>query len=180
VPSPVGHTLAAIAAGWAIAGPPSNQRWAGRTLLLAVVANAPDLDLLVGRHSGETHSIGAAVIVATALAAVRYPVAPTRLLTWCVVLVAWLTHPVLDALAIDTSAPHGVMLFWPFSREHMQTGWGVFDAIYRHWWEDTFLPHNARAIAREVLVLAPLTALVLWLRSGKRRTAGVSSGTRRS
>ena len=128
--------------------------------ILAAVGVAPDLDLLIGRHSMETHSIGAAVIVASIAAWQRWPVAPSRTLIWIAVALAWLSHPLLDALGSDTSPPIGVMALWPFSTAHFQTSWGVFEAISRRYWRDDFWRLNISAMVREVLVLAPIVTAV--------------------
>jgi hypothetical protein len=42
----------------------------------------------------------------------------------------------------------------------------VFEAIYRHWWESTFLPHNIGAVLREAVILGPLAAAIAWIRRG--------------
>src|SRR5687767_11967492 len=69
MPSPIGHALAGIAAGWLIDPPdtrPNDRNLRGtltRAAIFALAAMAPDLDLLVGAHSGPTHGLGAAVIV---------------------------------------------------------------------------------------------------------------------
>lgn len=157
--------MAALAAGWGIAGLASvgRERWTQVAILLAI-GIAPDLDLLWDRHSRETHSIGAAVIVATVAAWQRWPVASTRLRIWLAVCAAWLAHPLLDALALDTSVPLGVMAFWPFSQEHYQTGLSVFGPISRRYWLDTFWPTNLTSIAREIAILAPIAAAIWWSR----------------
>src|SRR3954471_22174201 len=77
VPSPVGHVLGGIAAGWLVAGrhrdpgvrapgwlPHVAARWWREGAVFGALGAAPDLDLLVGAHSTYTHSVGAAAIVA--------------------------------------------------------------------------------------------------------------------
>jgi len=147
VPSPLGHGLAAVAAGWIVAGKPETKpALLGQVTILVAIGIAPDLDLLIGRHSMETHSIGAAVLVASIAAWQRWPVAPSRITTWVAVALAWLSHPLLDALGSDTSAPIGVMAFWPLSRDHFQTQWQVFEAISRRYWRDDFWRLNLSAM----------------------------------
>src|SRR3954452_11367330 len=86
VPSPVGHALGALAVGWAVAPRPATSRAAWtQAALLAAAGVAPDLDLLMGRHSAETHSLGAAILVATVAAGLRAPVASTRAGIWMAV-----------------------------------------------------------------------------------------------
>lgn len=157
--------MAAIAAGWAIAPPPSSRRaLLVQTGLLAVIGSAPDLDLLIGRHSHETHSVGAALIVAAMAAWGRWPVAKSRRLIFIVVFAAWMTHPLLDAFGEDTSPPFGVEMFWPFTTRHVIAPHAIFASIYRQWRESGFLAHNLRAMGRELLLLAPVTAMVGWRR----------------
>ena len=75
----------------------------------------------------------------------------------------------LDALGSDTSAPIGVMAFWPFSREHFQTPWQVFEAISRRYWRDDFWKLNTSAVLKELLVLMPVLGVVALLRMGNWR-----------
>jgi membrane-bound metal-dependent hydrolase YbcI (DUF457 family) len=172
VPSPLGHGLAALAAGWIVAGRPAAQpHLLKQVAILVAIGIAPDLDLLIGRHNRETHSIGAAMVVASIAAWQRWPVASSRLMIWCAVALAWLSHPLLDALGSDTSAPIGVMAFWPFSTAHVQAGWEVFGPISRRYWRDDFWSINLTSILKEVAVLMPI-ALAVWFiaPSGRRRT----------
>ncbi len=172
MPSPLGHGLAAVAAGWTVAGRAATRPQLLRQVaILVAVGVAPDLDLLMGRHSMETHSIGAAIVVASTAAWQRWPVATSRVTIWLAVALAWLSHPILDALGSDTSVPIGVMAFWPFSRGHFQTSLGIFEAISRRYWRDDFWSLNISAIVREVLLVGPVLAIAaftspLW----KRRT----------
>lgn len=162
MPSPVGHALGAVAAGWLAAGTGADrQTMVRRGLWLAAIGIAPDLDLLIGRHSAETHSVGAALIAGTVAAAMRWPVAATRARIFVAVALAWLSHPVLDWLGTDTSAPYGVMLLWPFSREHFTASVDLFDAISRRWWQPDFVVRTLAAVAREVVILGPI-ALACW------------------
>jgi hypothetical protein len=161
MPSPVGHALAALAIGWVASGPASPAIVLRRTALIAALGVAPDLDLLIGRHSMETHSFGAALLAGVAATAVRLPVASTRLRIFLTATLAWSTHALLDSFGADASAPLGVMMFWPFSTEHVMLG-AFFDPISRRWWLDGFLTNNLRAAVWEVGILGPL-AVVSWL-----------------
>jgi hypothetical protein len=168
VPSPVGHGLAALAVGWAVAGRATTRggAWAQAATLVAVGV-APDLDLLWGRHSAETHSIGAAAIVASIAMWRRWPVAATPWRIWLAVFLAWCSHPLLDALGRDGTPPLGVMAFWPFSTDYMLFPTRIFDAITRRYWEDDFVRHNVVAIGKEIMLLAPVALAVFALRRPK-------------
>jgi len=118
-----------------------------RAPLLGALAAAPDLDLLISRHRGETHSIGAAAFVASIAAWRRWPFAGGgRWRIWLAAWLAWSSHPLLDALSPDNSPPIGVMALWPFSREYMQTGLAVFAPIWRY-------PITAREIRHDLLAV---------------------------
>ncbi len=173
MPSPLGHGLAALAAGWSCAGIAADKRGRLRqAAILAAIGVAPDLDLLVGRHSMETHSLGAAIIVASVAAWQRWPVASSRTVIWIAVALTWMSHPLLDALGSDTSVPIGVMAFWPFSQAHVQAAWEVFGPISRRYWRDDFLSINVSSVLRETLILGPILALVAAVR--KWRKEGVT------
>jgi LexA-binding, inner membrane-associated putative hydrolase len=165
VPSPIGHGLAAVSVGWAATAPAADRRafWA-QTLTLAAIGMAPDLDLLVGRHSAETHSLGAAVLAACLAAWWRWPVAAGRWRIWLIVFLAWASHPLLDMLAPDNLAPYGVMLFWPLSDGYYISGLHVFDAISRTWQAPGSVAHDLWAVVREVAILGPVTTALYWFR----------------
>lgn len=197
MPSPVGHALAGLAAGWAVA-PPSGP--AGRGLRLgavfALAAVLPDLDLLTSVHRGPTHGLGAAVL-AGSVAWVWWALGGRRMRSsglsvahgetrakaggveapWRLGLAvgaAWGTHTLLDWLGADTSPPIGLMALWPFSRDYYASHLDLFLAVSRRFWRPDFLALNLHAIAREVVLLAPLAAAVILLRgqsSGRSKPA---------
>jgi membrane-bound metal-dependent hydrolase YbcI (DUF457 family) len=166
VPSPIGHALAGLTLGWAASPPPARPRAAWtQAAIFAALGAAPDLDLLIGRHRAESHSIGAAAIVATVAVVMHWPVARTNARTWLAVFLAWFSHPVLDALGTDKAAPLGILAWWPFSRDFFLTGWDVFLPIPRRWIETGWAWQVLRAALREVLILAPIAGLTFWVRT---------------
>ncbi len=168
MPSPIGHSLGALATGWLAAGPARPRRaLVTQAALLTLIGLAPDLDLLIGRHSMETHSIGAAVLAGALAAWLRLPIATSRRGIFLSASLAWLSHPILDMLALDTTAPLGVMFLWPFTSEHVQTGWSVFAAISRRYWVEGFVAYTVLAVLRELAILAPILA-VAWFSRGSR------------
>lgn len=166
MPTPLGHALAGVAAGWIVSPPAADRRRVVvQIAVLGALAAAPDLDLLIGRHSMETHSIGAATLVASIAAWRRWPVAAGGrgriwLAGWC----AWLSHPLLDALSPDTAVPIGVMWLWPFSQEHMQTGLAVFAPIWRNPITTREIVHDLLAVLRELAILLPILTGLWFLR----------------
>jgi hypothetical protein len=158
VPSPIGHTLGGIAAGWGSAP----RRDIAGAAILAAVSIAPDLDLLLHNHRAETHSVGAALIVgAAAWAATRRP-------RWgAAFALAWASHVLLDWLSNDTRPPIGVMALWPFTREYYKASIELFPAISRRYWLAEFWVYNLKAVAVEIAILGPIAAVVCWWRRGQ-------------
>ena len=65
MPSPVGHALGGIVAGWRAVPDGARRADTLRTaLIVGAFGVAPDLDLLVHDHRGPAHSLGAAILVA--------------------------------------------------------------------------------------------------------------------
>jgi membrane-bound metal-dependent hydrolase YbcI (DUF457 family) len=177
MPSPLGHGLAGLAAGWAVAPLARGRRpRITQAALFMALGAAPDLDLLIGRHRYETHSIGAAVLAGAAAALMRWPIAPTRARTFWAACAAWATHPLLDMLAPDHWPPIGVMAWWPFSTGFYLTGLEWFLPIARDWRSPASLWLDARAAARETWILLPIVVLVWWIRTGKGKIRARSFG----
>lgn len=177
MPSPVGHALGAIVAGWG----PVPRRDLTAAVILALVACAPDLDLLVHNHRGQSHSIGAAVIAGVVAGALWSSAFVRRSASrqgglrrdaarWAAaVTIVWGSHVLLDWLSNDTRPPLGVMALWPFSHEYYKAGIEVFPPVSRRYWESRFWIYNLRALVFELLVLGPVTYAVVRLTSSRGR-----------
>lgn len=172
MPTPAGHALGAL-----LLTVPIRARYkllgAGTALAAAGAGMAPDLDLLIGRHSAETHSIGAAVLAAViawlvlrrrAAAGAELPSGPLA----AIIGVAVISHTMLDWLGTDSSAPIGIMALWPFSREYFESSAHVFMAVSRRYWLDEFWAYNAMVLARELLLLGLPALAVEWFIRRKR------------
>ena len=160
MPSPVGHALGAIAAGWDVV--PRRDR--AVTAILASVAIVPDLDLLVGDHRGISHSLGMAIVAGLVTLAI------TRRARWAAaVTLAWGSHILLDWLSNDTRPPFGVMALWPFTREYYKAAFEVFPPVSRRYWESRFWIYNLKALVVELLIMGPIAAVVIWRRRGQTR-----------
>jgi membrane-bound metal-dependent hydrolase YbcI (DUF457 family) len=187
MPTPLGHALGGLAAGWLVCRsmlpgwhatifwpwsradphdpavrihPSSNLSTVALSgVLYGVVGIAPDLDLLVGAHSTYTHSVGAVGLVfVAALAASKRPRVAAAIAA------AWASHLLLDWLGSDTSPPIGIMALWPFSREHYQSSFYIFEAISRRYWlPEQFVWWNLKAALKEVLILGPLAGVSYWI-----------------
>jgi hypothetical protein len=169
MPSPVGHALAGISAGWLVDRPGT----VARTVVFALAGTAADVDLLFGAHSGPTHGLGAAVIVgmlAAAVLSVRLRAEAMRsakdgvILFGGAVTAAYASHTLLDWLGTDSSPPIGIMALWPFGSEYYESHLHVFGAISRRYWLPEFWASNARALPGELKILVPLAALVFFAR----------------
>jgi inner membrane protein len=167
LPSPIGHGLAGMAAGWLIDPPHRHDRRGAiqRASIFAAVAMAPDLDLLFGAHSGPTHGLGAAAIAGLVawlcLREIGWRRGGT---TACAIALAYASHTLLDWLGTDWSPPIGIMALWPFSRDYYESTLHVFMAISRRYWLPEFWTYNLRALLRELVILMPLVAAVVLFR----------------
>jgi membrane-bound metal-dependent hydrolase YbcI (DUF457 family) len=190
MPSPVGHALGGLAAGWMIAGLSPSRFGAAadgearrarvapvawhrsepvlrQAIVFAALGMLPDIDFLFGTHSTYTHSLGAAVVVALGAAML----APAN--RWIVGLAcgcAYASHILLDWLGDDTTPPIGIMAVWPWSSGFYQSDLRWFMAITRRYWLPNFWTHNMEAVIREVGILLPLAAFIAWLRRPVKRS----------
>jgi len=167
MPSPVGHALGGLIAGWGTAGRRPWPDWVGQAIVFTVVGVLPDLDLLFGAHSGPTHSIGAALIVAIMAWGVSGFRARPAIVA--AIFAAYASHIFLDWLGEDTSPPFGIMALWPFSHEYFMSPVAIMPAISRRYWLAGFWAHNLRALVFEITVLLPIAIAVWWGRAYSRR-----------
>ena len=169
MPSPVGHALGGVICALALGGErPSHPRAGPLRRLIAdrvvwaaaIAAVLPDLDFLWGRHSMETHSLGAAVLAG--VAALAWTRGRGKRFAM-VIAAAWASHVLLDWLGSDDTPPLGVMALWPMSSAFYFAEAFMFEAISRRYWLAGFVRHNLWALATETLMLAPVAAaLALW------------------
>lgn len=172
--SPIGHGLVGLAAARLARG------GAGRVpvwwyALAVLLANLPDFDFLPGIllhdagrfHRGASHSLAAAAVVGViaALLARRLGARAWRFGAGCAALYA--SHLVVDFFSEDPVAPVGQPLFWPLPQRVISPwtpflgvshdGTGLADFV-----ASVVTGANAVVIGREVILLAPIVALV-WL-----------------
>jgi LexA-binding, inner membrane-associated putative hydrolase len=177
MPSPLGHVIGGVAAGWIVTGAPRSRQdlaatWR-QTALFGLLGALPDIDLLPGLHRGPTHSIGAVLIVAgiAALSGSR-----ARFVLACAL--AYGSHILLDWLSQDGNPPIGLQALWPFSRDYYISQWQLFMATSRQYYRGwTFVLHNVRAIGRELAILLPALAAVVMLRPRLRSSSSGEAGS---
>lgn len=178
MPSPVGHVLAGLTVAYAC-----DRRGAATprfVLACALLAAAPDLDLLVpGTHRRFSHSLlatGLVMFVSWAITRVRAGRADRRVVIACTLATA--SHLVADYFSADPATPSGIQLFWPW-QGWLKSSWALFLATERFAPFTSFaMAINARALARELLVLGPL-CLLAWLIRRRRRPVTEGSGSLR-
>jgi len=171
MPSPVGHALGGLAAGWLASGPGRLERPFTTAILFAALGAVPDIDVLVeGSHRLYTHSL-----VAVALVGLTVAVSPRRLggargrfALACAA--AYGSHLLLDWLGDDRSAPIGIRALWPFTDAYYQSSALLFPPVERRYWLPGFWTANLHAIGWEVAVMAlPVLAAALLRRHWTRQ-----------
>jgi membrane-bound metal-dependent hydrolase YbcI (DUF457 family) len=191
MPSPLGHALGGLSAGWLIAGVPgsptptptptsveafrrAHRGTVTRAVLFVAIGMAPDLDLLVGLHRMYFHSLGAALIVTlAAMALTRSSALRTTGTTGTTSAnsaiiglacgTAYASHILLDWLGDDATPPIGLMALWPISADYYQSNLHLFMSTTRRY-RPGFWMQNATAMAYEIGMLLPIAAAVYWLR----------------
>jgi len=169
MPSPLGHALGGIAAGCVVL--PASRR--PQVLLFAVAGMAADLDLILPMtHRGPAHSITAAILVFVVAWGVfvsrRHAHASGRVAL--AIGAAYLTHVLFDWLGEDSGPPSGIMALWPFSHEYYVSRLDLFAGVDRRYWLPGFWRQNLVSVAKEIIILAPITLFVVaWTsRAGRR------------
>lgn len=171
MPTPIGHALGGVAAGCLVVAAsrfrPGRRRprelerflarigpWRGLAGI-ACLAMLPDVDLLLGIHSGATHSVGAMLIAAAVAGAWTRTARPYVALAAAA---AYSSHVLLDWLGTDPSAPRGVMALWPLSGEFHLSDVHLFLRVCREYWLAECWWQNLRSVARELVILGPIAA----------------------
>ncbi len=181
MPTPVGHALAGVAAGYLLAGrgdrgPDTTlttvPMWRSvvsdkRLLLFASLGVLADIDFLFGVHSAYTHSVGATLVVGVVATLLdrnhsrRFAIAAA---------LAYGTHVVLDWLGSDTVAPLGVMALWPLTTDYFLSGLYWFPSVCRQYRELGCWWSNLASIGWEIAFLGPLAVGVLYLLKRRSRS----------
>lgn len=175
MPSPLGHLLGGFAAGWSVSGPPTEGRVSGRGRALALggLGMAADLDLLVGRHSQFTHSLGMTALVGIAafawLARDRKHTARGVLLLATAAAAAYGSHVFLDWVGRDATPPFGITALWPLSGRYYLSGLDIFMGISRRPWLPGHAWYDVLAVTRELAILAPVAFAAWWFRRPRHR-----------
>tara|TARA_B100000029_G_scaffold351850_1_gene344339 strand:+ start:161 stop:754 length:594 start_codon:yes stop_codon:yes gene_type:complete len=173
MPTPIGHALGGIAAGYLVSGvfacarscakrysgtpaAPSSTNLVVGAVTLACMGMLPDIDFVFAAHREFTHSVGATaavMVVAAALSRWRYVELP------CAVGAAYASHIGLDWLAADSSFPAGLMALWPFTTDYYLSSYDyfLFLNVCRQIGEIQCWMNNGFALLRELTILVPVT-----------------------
>jgi len=184
MPSPIGHSLAGYIIYRAIRRPAAVREFVS-VLPYLVVANAPDLDFIPGffvgdpnrYHHGMSHSVGFALLVSVAASfflCLKRQASMGR--NFSIVFCLYFSHIALDYLSVDSSAPHGVPLFWPLSDKFYIASFAFLPDVTREPFTSSSLTfilsffslHNLWTVLIELLLLLPVLFLVSGLRQRKR------------
>ena len=133
-----------------------------RIIAFALLGMLADIDFLFGAHSAYTHSVGAILVVAVTASFGRKR---WRTPVTLAVAAAYGSHVLLDWLGSDAVAPIGVMALWPLSTEFFLSDREWFMSVCREYWLMRCWWHNAWGVTREILILGPLAAGVVYLTS---------------
>jgi len=136
--------------------------------LYVFTANAPDLDFIPGIfignanrfHHGISHTLGFSLLFA--LCMYMIPRFRTKK-DFAIFFSLYFGHVVIDFLTADTSAPFGVMLFWPFTQKYFISSFSLFSDIHHLFLSDLFDLHNIQAMAREVAIFLPIIVLLVFI-----------------
>ncbi|MGL5080908.1 MAG: metal-dependent hydrolase [Microcoleaceae cyanobacterium] len=173
MPSPIGHTLAGLCGFILVQPTMSRSQRVPLLILTTVIANLPDIDILLGLilagdpfiyHRQGTHSLIAALLVGGLVAGLTqvFNLKWPRVGVWVTGL--YLSHLFLDMLVSDQYPPAGVQGFWPLSQSYLifpitlfgglqfsEGGRGLLGALFN--------PNNLLTLMREIVILLP----VVWL-----------------
>jgi membrane-bound metal-dependent hydrolase YbcI (DUF457 family) len=170
MPTPVGHVLGGAAAYLATTDRALREDM-GLAAACIGVSLFPDLDFAITPFAGRsyhhyfTHSLGFAALFAIAVYLLARVLKRSRPFREASILTAvYLSHILLDFLGKDTTTPFGVQLFWPFSDVFYISSISIFDEVWRGSLGKLFGWHNWWTMAREVLIMAPVTAFLWWWR----------------
>jgi len=141
----------------------------------AVLANLPDVDYFFGimqglpnlYHRHFTHSFGFSLLVGAACGLFFQWRGHRFWPMFSLSSAACASHVLLDFLGLDTSTPHGVIAFWPFSDAYYMSPVSVFSNLKKGETVADLVKaiinlHNILALIREIVIFTLLLALQNW------------------
>ena len=167
----VGHALAGAAVASTLAGETAKEKRATLLALAALLALAPDLDVLIYMafrplgmtpHRGITHTVVFAALAGVPLAlGLRRFVGLNYLRAFCICFGVWLSHSLLDFLM---GAGPPVPFFWPYARDGYLLSFRLVPTAYYGLTSDALRavlvsPATVVGAVLEVVIFTPLVML---------------------
>ncbi|MBA7626322.1 hypothetical protein ES703_33768 [subsurface metagenome] len=177
--SPVGHSLAGYILYLAWNRNYKLTRDWKKIVLYLFAANGPDLDFIPGIfvgdtnrfHHGISHTLGFSILFALGM----YTISKFRTKKdFMIFFLLYFTHLLIDCLTADSSAPFGVMLFWPFTRRYFMSSCSLFFSIHHRTLSDLFDLHNIRAMSWEAAVFFSIITLLVLAREIRKNKESLS------
>jgi membrane-bound metal-dependent hydrolase YbcI (DUF457 family) len=180
MPTPIGHALAGTII-YLFSNGKSRKKW---LILFAVVfvAGLPDIDFVFGfivgnpnkHHHHFTHSFLFVVIAGLIGAFMAYKTSIMSFQRSALLFIgAGISHIFLDILCLDTTAPFGVPIFWPFWEKCFISPIQIFSDVHRALSSTIFFQslinwHNLRTVLLEIIILGPVAAYLFFRRNYSR------------
>lgn len=146
-------------------------KWAD-ALFFIFLANLPDADFLPGfllgfpnlYHHDIFHSLGAALAVTAVIGWIFCLKKRHSWRIFALVFLLFYSHLLLDFFTRDFTAPYGLPLLWPFSKNYYIAAHPIFINITRsahsaNFFSSLFSRHNLKAALLEIILLGGLAIL---------------------
>jgi membrane-bound metal-dependent hydrolase YbcI (DUF457 family) len=179
--TPIGHALAGLAL-YSFSNVSSKKRWVIFCIVL-FFAVFPDIDFLFGFIVGDadkyhhqfTHSFLFVAIIGVVAALVIDNINIMNFKRSALLFISvGISHVFLDMLCIDTSAPFGVPIFWPFSEKYYISPILIFSDVDRVFNPGIFFQsliswHNLKTILIEIIILGSIVVSILFIKYKRQR-----------
>lgn len=179
--SPFGHSLAGFII-YSYKNKSLKPKETYKLFFYIFIANAPDLDFLIGMmvgkpnlyHHGISHSLGMAALFAFIIALFAHWFQKNNDLSiknnFFLLFILICSHLFFDLISVDGRPPYGIPLFWPFSDRYFMVPilppvkHSVLDhATIIQFFEDVFSVHNIYVVLLEIIVMTPFVLIMMLL-----------------
>jgi len=157
----------------------------GKLFLCILIANAPDMDFIIGILTGSlnrfhqtgTHTLAGILLIALglwlggkyarnnrssfAVLASEDSARASPVFAFWFVFILLAGHLVIDIFTADTRRPIGLMLAWPFSKEYWHSAVSLFPAPVKGKVMDMFALSNLKNAGWELLISLPFVFAAL-------------------
>ncbi len=182
MPTPIGHALGG-AIVYSFSDSDKRKKWL-IALLVLFFAELPDVDFLFGFFVGNpnkyhhqfTHSFFFVILAGIVGAWLCRKINIMQFCASAVLFIAaGFSHILLDLLAVDTSAPFGEPVFWPFWNKYFISQVQIFSDVHRASTSGLFFKsmlnlHNLKTIVLEIVILTPAAVVISFIKRYKKKT----------